>query len=172
MRSLRVSLPFLAKELAGNGVRNLGYLETMMGLGLILGSLYISLKHKEGIRDFFLFLFTMGVGVCYLLIGVFKAINIVKLVPYLILMLLIGAAIANASIYWQSLLQTNTPNDKAGRIFSISTMMGNISMPLAFGLFGLLLKFSSIMLLMSLSGISLVMFSILLLVGYRRAGFR
>jgi MFS transporter, DHA3 family, macrolide efflux protein len=167
--SLMVSLPFLAKELAGNGVQNLGYLQTMMGLGLILGSLYISLKRKNGIRDSYLFLFMIGIGICYLLIGVFKMMTIVALIPYLILMMLIGIAIANASIYWQSLLQTNTPNEMAGRIFSISTMMGNLSLPLAFGLFGVLLKFCPMKSLLIFSGIALVITSSALLVSYRQS---
>ncbi|MCP6429290.1 hypothetical protein NL523_28650, partial [Klebsiella pneumoniae] len=35
--SLTVSLPFLANGLEGSGVNNLGYLETMIGVGLVAG---------------------------------------------------------------------------------------------------------------------------------------
>jgi MFS family permease len=168
--SLMVALPFLAKQLAGNGVHNLGYLETIMGLGLISGSIVMSMRRNGSVQDNNLFLFILGLGVSFLLIGMFKLTDIVTIIPYLIIMLFIGAIIANASVYWQSLLQLKTPDEMAGRIFSISTMMGNLSLPLAFGIFGLLLKFSPITLLMILSGTLLVILSIILLLCYKRVG--
>ena len=169
---LMVVMPFLARGLAGSGVRNLGYLETMMGLGLILGSLYVGFRKKGSIRDFFLFLFLMVIGACYVLIGVMSFSRAVSVVPYMAAILFVGAAIANASIYWQSLLQLNTPNEIAGRIFSISSMMGNISLPLAYGIFGILLKAYSMARLMLFSGICLVILSMMLMFVYRKNTIR
>lgn len=168
--SLLVALPFLAKKLDGNGVQNLGYLETMMGMGLILGSIIISFRKKERLRDFNLFLFLVLAGFCYILIGLIIYLKILNVFPYLGLMLLLGVLIANASIYWQSLLQFITSNEMAGRVFSISNMIGNVSLPIAFGIFGLLLNFSFIGLLLGLSGASLMVLSGLLLIGYRQSG--
>ena len=100
-----------------------------------------------------------------------KAMMIISIVPYMMVMLLIGVAIANASIYWQSILQIHTPDDMAGRVFSISSMIGNISLPLAYGIFGLLLTYSSIGLLMGFFGIFLLIVCALLLVVYRNPDF-
>ncbi|HEX3045377.1 MAG TPA: MFS transporter [Bacillota bacterium] len=166
--SLLVSLPFLVDGLVGKGVQNLGYLETMMGLGLIAGSIYISLKTKAALKDKYLFLFVFILGFSNFSIGILKGLGIISLTPYLLVMTLVGAAVANASIYWQSILQVKTPTAMAGRIFSISTMIGNLSMPLAYGLFGFWLKLNSLMNLMIISGISLIILSVILFTGYSK----
>ncbi len=66
----------------------------------------------------------------------------------MILLFLMGATIAYAAVYWQSILQMHTSHDMAGRVFSISSMVGNISLPISYGLFGILLKYVSIVKLM------------------------
>lgn len=164
--SLMVALPFLAKTLAGNGARNLGYLETAMGLGLILGSIFITLRGKDGIRDRALFVFMIIMGLCYGLIGALKGFTITPIVPYLGFLFLIGAVIAGASIYWQSLLQAGIPSEMAGRIFSISAMIGNTSLPLAYGFFGFILGIGSITLVLVSSGVCLIGLSGGLMWGY------
>lgn len=165
---LLVSLPLLAGALEGKGVQNLGYLETMMGLGLILGSLYRGLKTKVTLKDSYLFLFILILGTGDFCIGVLKGLNILTLAPYLLVMIMVGAAVANASIYWQSILQVKTPGGMAGRIFSISTMVGNLSLPLAYGLFGFWLQSISLMILMSISGVCLMILSVILFSGYSK----
>ena len=100
--------------------------------------------------------------------GEFRLGVIPTLAPYLLLMMMVGAGVANASIYWQSILQVKTPGIFAGWIFSISTMMGNLSLPLAYGLFGFWLKFNSLMILMDISGLSLVILNAVLFIGYRK----
>lgn len=166
--SLMVILPFLANNLTGEGVRNLGSLQTMLGIGLILGTVFINIKKKTILRDFGLFIFIALVGTCYIGIGLVYNFNLLLIYPYTICMGVIGIAIANASVYWQSSLQLNTPNYIAGRIFSLSTMIGNISMPVAYGLYGLLLNQFSIASLMLFSGFSLVGISFFLMYNYYR----
>jgi hypothetical protein len=165
--SLMVALPFLAKSLAGIGARNLGYLETAMGLGLILGSVFITLRAKTGIQDRVLFVFIMIMGLCYGLIGVLKGLPILTIVPYLACLFFVGMVISGSSIYWQSLLQSGVPNEMAGRIFSISVMIGNTSLPLAYGVFGFILGIGSIAPVLISSGICLIGLSGGLMRGYR-----
>lgn len=43
-----------------------------------------------------------------------------------------------------------------GRVFSVSTLVGNVSLPIAYGTFGVLLNYSSIMKLMLFSGCCLI----------------
>ncbi len=50
-----------------------------------------------------------------------------------------------------------------GRVFGISTLIGNASMPIAFGVSGILLGFGSISVLMLGCGISLIILGISLL---------
>jgi MFS transporter, DHA3 family, macrolide efflux protein len=164
--SLLVSLPFLARELTGNGLRNLGYCQTLLGLGLVLGSIYHGLSNKKNMPDLHLFRFVSGLGGCLLLIGLLKFMFVRSPIAYLIIMAFIGIAVANASIDWQTILQTNTPNDMAGRVFGIASMMGNVSLPVAFGLFGILLNISSVRFLLTLSGALLVIATIILQADY------
>ena len=163
---LFVTLPFLADNLTGKGVQNLGSLETILGAGLILGTLCINLNQKNVFRDTFLFVFMAIIGSCFFGMGLFKHFNILILIPYLGLIGIIGVGIANASVYWESLLQLNTPNHIAGRIFSLSNMIGNISMPVAYGLFGILFNQFSIVSILISSGLFLIGISLLLMLNY------
>ncbi|AOY77011.1 MFS transporter [Clostridium formicaceticum] len=164
--ALIVSLPFLAKALSGDSIQTLGNLEMMIGFGMLLGALSIQLRGKSHFKDKNLFVFIAAMGIFYLAIAITKSITSTFVLPYMLLLLLIGAAIANASVYWQSILQLNTSSDMAGRVFSISSVVGNISLPISYGLFGILLKYTSILRLMLFSGSALLFISIVLMYFY------
>lgn len=51
----------------------------------------------------------------------------------------------------------NTPDNITGRVFSVSTLVGNVSLPIAYGIFGILLTYNSIMKLMFFSGACLIL---------------
>lgn len=154
--SLTVSLPFLAKELYGNGVNNLGYLQMMLGVGLFAGSIFMSIKKKSSANVQTLILFIMAVGLCFIAISISQYLKINTIYIYMSLLAAIGSCIAFASVFWQSLLQYYTPEHMRGRVFSISTMVANFSIPLAYGVFGVLLNFNSISKLMASSGVCLL----------------
>ncbi|NMC57014.1 MAG: MFS transporter [Eubacteriaceae bacterium] len=155
--SLTVSLPFLAKALAGNGVNNLGYLQMMLGVGLFAGSIFMSIKKKSSVNVQTLILFIMAVGGCFIAISISQYLKINSVYIYMLVLAIIGSCIAFASVFWQSLLQYYTPEDMRGRVFSISTMVANFSIPLAYGLFGVLLNLSSMSILMASSGACLLL---------------
>lgn len=161
--SLMVILPFLAKALTGNGIRNLGDMEMVMGLGLILGSIYLSSKKDLRIRGYNLSGFMIAVGISFLGISLCQYLFIKAIIPYLLLILIVGTAIAFASISWQTMLQNNTPENMTGRVFSVAALAGNISLPAAYGIFGVLLTYSSIMKLTLLSGSALILMCCLLI---------
>lgn len=164
--ALIIALPFLAKELTGDSIQTLGNLEMMMGVGMLLGAISIHLRGKKGFKDKNLFVFIAAIGISFLSIAITKSITNTFLLPYMLLLLLIGVAIANASVYWQSILQLNTSSHMAGRVFSISSMVGNISLPISYGLFGILLKHISISRLMFFSGLALILISMVLMYFY------
>lgn len=154
--SLSVSLPFLANSLGGKGVNNLGLLETLLGAGLLAGAAFSGLRSKKIVSERILFTLMMGFGLCFMCIGTACYYEFDNRVIYMILLFLVGMIIANASIFWQLLLQLNTPTKMRGRVFGISTLIGNASLPIAFGVAGILLNISSISTLMLGSGICLV----------------
>lgn len=154
--SLMVLLPFLAKKLNGNGIRNLGYMQTILGLGLLLGSVYVRRKKSNRINEYCIINLIMFVGICFVGIGIEQFFIIKTIIPYMILLIFIGGSVACAVVFWQLLIQLNTPNNMTGRIFSISTLVGNVSLPIAYGIFGALLNHISIMQLMIFSGCCLI----------------
>jgi MFS family permease len=158
--SLSVSLPFLADSLGGKGVNNLGLLETLLGAGLLAGATLCSLRSKKMVTERRLFSLMMGLGLCFLCIGTACYYEIENRVIYMIILFLAGAIIANASIFWQLLLQLNTPAIMRGRVFGISTLIGNTSLPISFGAVGILLGISSISIVMLGSGACLVILGI------------
>lgn len=154
--SLTVSLPFLAKGLEGKGVNKLGYLEMMLGVGLFAGSVFMSIKKKSSENVRTLISFMMVVGLCFIVISISQYTRIQTVYIYMLVMMIIGACIALASVFWQSLLQNYTPGYMTGRVFSISTLIANTSLPIAYGIFGILLKLSSIFSLMAACGVCLM----------------
>lgn len=145
--SLMVSLPFLAKGLRGDGVRNLGYLEMLLGAGMILGAIFMGAR-KNVSTEKELIAFLAIVAFAFGGVGFLSFCGIGTIYPYLAVMLLFGAGIALASVTWQSLLQFLTPSHMTGRVFGISSMTGNVSLPLAFGISGLLLNLADIWMVM------------------------
>ncbi|SDE38281.1 MFS transporter [Sporomusa acidovorans] len=154
--SLSVLLPFLANGLEGCGVNNLGYLEAMIGVGLVAGSAFMSVKKKASVDERTLVLFIMTVGFCFIAISVLQFLRIQTVYIYMLIMMVIGTSIAFAAVFWQSLLQNYTPDHMTGRVFSVSTLVGNTSLPLAYGIFGVLLNLSSIYILTAACGACLI----------------
>jgi len=156
MGGLMVSLPFLANGLQGDGIKNLGSLQMAMGAGLITGSLFLSIKKNSCAKENKLILFIAVFGIGLLEISILQIIRVQTIYSYMLSMLTIGICIAFASVFWQSLLQRHTPSYITGRVFSISSLVGNISLPIAYGVFGVLLDLVSIHQMMLGCGLCLV----------------
>lgn len=162
--SLMVSLPFLAKSLDGDGVKNLGYLEMMIGAGLIAGSIFIGTRKKSSVTERKLISFILIVGICFAVLSMTQYFRIQAVYAYMMEMAVAGACIASASVFWQSLLQKYTPDSMTGRVFSISSLAGNVSLPLAYGIFGFLLGISSFMVIMAGCGVCLTGYCVYLMI--------
>lgn len=152
MGCLTVTLPFLADGLQGSGVNNLGYLEMTLGIGLLLGSIIISTRKNKSVQERTLVYFIASAGGCFLAIAIAQLLMVQSIYVYLLVMCVIGACIAGAFIFWQSLLQRYTPENMTGRVFGLSTLISNVTLPVAYGIFGLLLTVNSVFLLMTASG--------------------
>lgn len=160
--SLAVAMPFLAKSLTGDGIRNLAYFETAMGAGLILGAVLIGQQKLQSVNTRPLFTAIITFGLCFTLLGLAGSKGIVITLPYIAIILLIGMAVAVASVYWRSILQVHVPNNMAGRIFSVASIIADVSLPVSFGVFGIALKYFSLAGVMMSCGFSLIIISCLL----------
>ena len=156
MGSLNVAIPFLAGTLDGNTKQNVGWLEAAIGIGLTLGAIYIGIGRRNRTKDGKLFLYLIAAGLCFTGMGILSLVGVKPVVPYLIMLVFMGIAIVNASVYWQSLLQSSTPSSLTGRVFSLSSLIGNISLPVAFGVYGVILQGINLADVILISGLCLV----------------
>ncbi|MFZ5642846.1 MAG: MFS transporter [Bacillota bacterium] len=166
--SLAVAMPFLASTITGSGIKNLGYLETAMGVGMILGAMVVGRQKLNHMRGGHLFMIILAAGLCFALLGAVNSLGIVVRGPYIGILLFIGMAASVASVYWRSLLQIHVPNEMAGRVFSVSTMIADVSLPVSFVVFGFVLKGYSMTVTVTICGLSLMIIGAALLLKYRR----
>ena len=168
--SLAVTLPFLAKALSGSGVRNLGYLEMTIGAGLIAGSTLLGMRKNCSINLRRLIGLVAALGICFALIAAAQFLKVSTVYAYMLIIVVLGACLSSASVFWETLLQNYTPPNMTGRVFSVSTLLGNTSLPVAYGVFGVLLNLSSIPVIMGACGASLIVLSGYQLCRYFPAG--
>ncbi len=135
---LSVALPFLARSIGGSSAVNLGFLEALMGAGMVGGSVAVSrVAGKLGDRSPSAVLSAAGGGICAM--GILEAAGVAPIAPFLAFAAVIGASIAVAAAAWTTGLQRNTPDALRGRVFGFSTMLGNASLPVGMALAGLAL---------------------------------
>lgn len=153
--SLAVLLPFLADQLSGRGILNLGVLEASMGAGLIAGSMLLGfLKLPAGEWLLYRILALMGAGLLGL--GLFRIATLASPFAYAAAMLLTGTCVSMASVSWTTVLQRSVPEDLAGRVFALAASIGNIALPLAYGAAGLLLHTASLPAVLVTSGLLII----------------
>lgn len=158
-----VLLPFVAKLLGGTGINNLGVLQAAVGLGMTAGAIYVSKFVTKDFREKFLFYAIIGMGLGVTAIGVLQQLQIGSVIFYSLVCIVIGLSVAVASVFWRTIAQMCVPAEMTGRVFSVFTTTGNISVPISIGAFGLMLNYISPGLLASLAGVCLVLIGILLL---------
>lgn len=153
--SLAVVLPFLASQLSGNGLLNLGMLEAALGTGIVAGAVALNLGNGEP-RESALFwaIATLGIGI--LSLGACRGFGVTAPCAYEGSLVVIGACVSMASVFWTTLMQRVIPDRIAGRIFAISSAIGNIALPMAYGIFGVLLGWISLESLLVACGLIIV----------------
>ena len=167
--SLNVALPFLAGTLDGNIKQNVGWLEAAIGTGLTLGAIIIGIRQGNRSKDKKLFQYLMVAGLCFVGMGILSLMGIGLVIPYLVMLILMGIMIVNASVFWQSLLQSRTPANLMGRVFSLSSLVGNVSLPVAFSVYGFILQDFKLGNVILISGLCLAVICGLLMRFYNRA---
>ena len=155
--SVVVMMPFMAKFISNDNLGLLGILETVFGAGFIIGAYLLSkIKGSNFTPNSFPKIFVLT-GFSIIALGWISNIDKLPLILTTIPIFVIGVCIVIASIIWQTFLQTDTPIEKLGRVSSISAMIGDITMPIGFALYGILLDKIDFLTLTSTSGILLIL---------------
>ncbi len=162
--SFQTITPVLALELTGNGAKNLGYLQTAYGVGMVaISSLFglAGLLNKREVPALFGSVFL--IGSVNLVIGVLMIAGFNQPTYHLPLFFLYGGFLITAVTSFRTLVQLQVPNAFAGRVFGVAFSIGDVSLPLAMLTYGFLLDRFSIGSLLSISGICLMICCLFLL---------
>jgi MFS family permease len=155
--AISVMIPFMAKFISSDNMNLLGILETVLGSGFVVGAFIFSRKSEDKFNVDTLPRIFLLVGYNFLLIGAIAWFDNLPIILFVVPIFVIGYCVVNASINWRTFIQTDTPTEKLGRISSISALVGDITLPLSFALFGFLLDQVNFVILTLISGLLLIM---------------
>ena len=161
--SIIVIMPFIANLLGGNGINNLGVLESAIGVGMMVGAVYISKYVRKSFNEVYLFYAILCMGLGIFTLGTLQLIHVHSLVVYAIVCTMIGFCVAIASVFWRTIAQLCVPAEMTGRVFSVFSTTGDISLPISIGAFGMFLNYMNPALLLFLAGVCLILIGIVLL---------
>ena len=149
---IEVVIPILATHLNGEGAHNIGYLQAFFGLGMIMNALVLSFFNIAGRETKFLFGGVFGIGLLMLLMSLIYFLGVREVVAFLVFFVLIGASIIIAGTSFRSILQKEVHEGMMGRVFGFVAAVGNISIPLATLIYGILMSYIGHDMLMAISG--------------------
>lgn len=166
--ALSVMLPVMAKFVSNDNLNLLGILETVLGAGFVLGALILSRRSEEKFSIDSLPKIFVLVGFSIVTIGVIAFFSSLPLLLFALPVFVIGYCIVFASINWKTFMQVNTPPEKLGRVAAISGLVGDITLPIAFGLYGFLLDQLDFVGLTIISGCLLIIAIYIINLGARK----
>jgi len=167
--SMEVLTPVFSTTLSGSGAKNLGYLQTSLGIGTLLMALFLSLKSNPGQEVMCLFASTASFGFVLILVSWIISSGQHSLLPYIGPFLLLGAFIVLAATCFRTLLQANTPDRMTGRVFGAAGTIGDLSLPGAMLIYGFLLKWIDCGTLFAATGCALSLLSTIFYLLYKGA---
>ena len=161
--TFQIITPVLANQLNGRGVQNLGFLQTAFGIGMITISLIFGLVNFLNKREgTVLFGSVFLVGTINVVIALFVYTGISGVQFFLIPFFIYGGLIILAVTSFRTLVQKSIPNNMAGRVFGVAFSVGDVSIPIAMLIYGVLLDQFQVSHLLLLSGTGLMVFTLFL----------
>ncbi len=167
--SIEAFFPVLAKEMAGNGPQNLGYLQTSLGAGIIISSAIIGWINFQKNESFILFSAIFCIGIVYMAISIHFELYSSFIYTIFLLFTLFGGVIILAGTCFRSILQKTIPNHIAGRVFGVVGAVSDISIPLAMLVYGFLLSYFSSIILLFYTGLTISVIAPVLFLIYRKS---
>jgi len=164
--SIEAVIPVLAIDLKGGRAENIGFIQTFFGLGTVIAALFISIRNIKDNEVLFLFGSVFLVGLLLFLIGGIHMSGIRMVMPFLILFFAVGGCIIFAGTSFRSIIQKEVDDMMMGRVFGFVSSVGNISIPLAFLIFGILMEYIPHNAILATSGLILLPTSILAYLKY------
>ncbi|MCP4219093.1 MAG: MFS transporter [bacterium] len=158
--SIEVVIPVLGDILAGEGARNMGFMQAAFGIGALLSALLISFINIDGKELRLLFTGVCVVGLCYISITVLHLLGFAVVGPFLVVFAVTGSFIILAATCFKTILQKSIDEKMAGRVFGVVSSVGNGSIPFAMLLYGYLITYVDVYHLVLVTGLALVTVSV------------
>jgi len=158
--SIGAVVPVLATSLIGEGAENIGLIQTCIGLGTVLAALFISLRNIKASEALILFGSVFGIGLSLLVISGMHLSGIRIVVPFLFVFLVVGGLIIFAGTSFRSMIQKEVEDRMMGRVFGFVSSVGNISIPLAMLICGILMEYIPHSIIFAASGLTLLPLSL------------
>ena len=165
--SIEVFMPVIAHAISENGARNFGFFQAALGLGTIIMAIVLSIKSIFGKEKTALFTSVFFIGLLYVAASFFKGNETVLTSLFLAMIFLFGCCIICAGISFKTLLQKSIDNKFAGRVFAVAGSVGNAAIPGAMIIYGVLLEKYEYQTLLMVSGLVLMLLSIISLILYK-----
>lgn len=159
--SIGAVVPVLATNLNGGGAENIGLIQTCFGLGTVLAALYISLRNIKAREALVLFGSVFFIGLSLLVISGMHLSGIRIVLPFLFVFLVVGGLIIFAGTSFRSMIQKEVDEQMMGRVFGFVSSVGNISIPLAMLICGVLMEYVPHSIILAASGLTLLPLSII-----------
>ena len=166
--SIEAFFPVLAREMAGNGPQNLGYLQTSLGVGIIISSAIIGWLNFQKNESLILFTAIFCIGIVYMVISMYFELYGNLVYTLFFLFAIFGGVIILAGTCFRSILQKIIPNQMAGRVFGVVGAVSDISIPLAMLVYGFLLSYFSSIFLLFYTGLIISVIAPILFLIYRK----
>jgi len=165
--SIEVFMPVIAHTICQDGARTFGFFQAALGLGTIIMAIVLSIKSIFKKEKTALFTSVFCIGLLYVAASFFKGNETVLLSLFLAMIFLFGCCIICAGISFKTLLQKSIDNKFAGRVFAVAGSVGNAAIPGAMIIYGVLLEKYEYQTLLMISGLVLMLLSIISLILYK-----
>jgi len=169
--SIEVILPVMADTVSSDGARTLGFFQTALGLGTLIMAVFLSIRTISGREKASLFISVFIMGLLFLGTGMMGAGESLRVSFYLFMIFLFGCCMICAGISFRTLLQKGVDNAFAGRVFAVAGSIGNAAIPGAMIIYGVLLEHYSFQGLLMVSGLVLMLLSMVSFVLYKEKKF-
>ena len=153
-------LPAWGREALDIGSEDLGLMMMLMGVGALVGTLILASMRNFKRRGAFLLLFCLLWGVALATFA--QTSSYLHAIPLLMLVGLLNSVFMSLNM---TLIQIHSSREMRGRVMSISMMSFGV-MPLSGVPFGILAEFTDTPFALTLSGLLLVVFTLVFFVAY------
>lgn len=142
------------KEIYHLGALELGYTVSAFAIGMVVGSILLSIIPEIKVKHNFIIIGTITTGVLYAIFGFSP-----NLFTFLIIAFLMGLALAFVNVLFQVIIQRIVPDEKRGRVFSVMLTFETMFQPIALSTIGFLSSTLSNVIIFMVLGTIVVIFS-------------